>query len=144
MTDTKDYWDHDAPYYAHWTFQRSSDGVTGKWFRFLVTAASREAAKTFFRGVEKYAKTKDANIVSVKAMNLAWWTYDISGGNGWNLLYLVQNIDQMKASEYGDIDELRDSRGKILVSILNDADGGSRSWPILPAQNVSLNDYLHG
>ncbi|KAE8416027.1 hypothetical protein BDV36DRAFT_214271 [Aspergillus pseudocaelatus] len=144
MTDTKDYWNHDAPFYAHWTFQRSSDGVTGKWFRFLVTAASREDAKTFFRGVEKYAKTKDANIVSVKAINLAWWTYDISGGSGWNPMYLVQNIDQMKASQYGDIDELRDSRGKILISILNDADGGSRSWPILPAQNVSLSDYQHG
>ncbi|KAB8205466.1 hypothetical protein BDV34DRAFT_213054 [Aspergillus parasiticus] len=120
------------------------DGVTGKWFRFLVAAASREDAKTFFRGVEKYAKLKDANIVSVKAINLAWWTYDISGGDGWNIMRLVQNIDQMNASAYGDIDELHKSRGKILISILNDADGGSRSWPILPTQDVSLSDYQHG
>ncbi|KAF7627742.1 hypothetical protein AFCA_001919 [Aspergillus flavus] len=144
MTDTKYYWNHDAPFYAHWTYQRSPDGATGKWFRFLVTAASREDAKTFFRGVEKYAKLKDANIVSVKAINLAWWTYDISGGDGWNIMRLVQNIDQMNASAYGDIDELHNSRGKILISILNDADGGSRSWPILPTQDVSLSDYQHG
>ena len=104
MTDNKWYWNHDAPFYAHWTYQRSPDGV----------------------------------------INLAWWTYDISGGDGWNIMRLVQNIDQMKASAYGDIDELHNSRGKILISILNDADGGSRSWPILPTQDVSLSDYQHG
>ncbi|GAB1194227.1 hypothetical protein APSETT444_003470 [Aspergillus pseudonomiae] len=143
MADNKVYWNHYAPFYAHWTYQRSSDGVTGKWFRFLVTAASREDAKTFFRGVERYSKTKDANIVSVKAVNLAWWTYDISGGSGWNIMSLVQNIDQMNASAYGDIDELRDSRGKILVSILNDAEGVALILGlVVEAPAVELSDEM--
>lgn len=130
---------HDGPFYAH-LIQTNKYNGAGDWHRWLVTAASREDMKIFFRGLQKYSKTSGAHITDVHPVNLAWWNFSSPDGN--NVLVLLQNIYRESPSWYNNVEELTKSSGKIVVSLLNDGLGNtSREWPILPAQNVSLDDY---
>ncbi|KAK9437148.1 hypothetical protein VB005_08131 [Metarhizium brunneum] len=127
---------HSSPYYAHLiqTDNRSNPGDWGRWF---VAAATREDMKTFFRGLQKYSKTSNATITEVEPVHLAWWTF--KSANSWAPLELVKQIYQLNTSSYGNIKELSESHGKVTITVLSD--GGGRDWPILPNQDVSLEDF---
>ncbi|KAH0594574.1 hypothetical protein MHUMG1_07407 [Metarhizium humberi] len=106
---------HSSPYYAHLS-QTTKGPRPGDWGRFLVIAATREDMKRFFRGLQKYTKIGNTTISE-----------------------LIQKIYQMDTSYYGNIEELNETYGKIQVTRL--ADGiGTKDWPILPLQDVSLRD----
>ncbi|PYI14491.1 hypothetical protein BO86DRAFT_442409 [Aspergillus japonicus CBS 114.51] len=121
------------PYYSH-LIQLNKDNGAGDWHRWLVVAASRSDMITFFKGLQKYTKQKDAKITEVKPVNLAWWNFDAR--EGFNVRELVCQIYRLNPSWYGNIKELNDSRGKICVTVQDDA--GGRRWPILPPQDTSI------
>jgi hypothetical protein len=123
------------PFYAHLT-QTHKDNGAGDWHRWLVAAATRKDMIIFFRGLQKYAKTRDAKITDVEPVHLAWWTF--KAREGYDVRELLCQIYRLNPSWYDNIEELNASRGKITVTILNDA--GGRDWPILPAQDTSLSD----
>ncbi|EXU95870.1 hypothetical protein X797_011051 [Metarhizium robertsii] len=127
---------HSSPYYAH--LSQTTKGLRpGDWGRFLVIAATREDMKRFFRGLQKYTKIGNTTITEVTPVSLAWWNFKSAGQL--DLLELIQKIYQMDTSYYGNIEELNESYGKIQVTRL--ADGiGTKDWPILPLQDVSLGD----
>ncbi|RAL09834.1 uncharacterized protein BO97DRAFT_350969, partial [Aspergillus homomorphus CBS 101889] len=126
------------PYYVHIS-NRYTGNFPGEWHRWLLTAATREDAKRFFWGLDKYARTKDARIRSVTAVTMEWWNYDAD--DGYSLKVLYEWIQQQKTSEYKDIRELTDTRDTTLLSILPDIEFGDRFWLCLPpGQNISIAD----
>ncbi|GKZ30931.1 hypothetical protein AbraIFM66950_010705 [Aspergillus brasiliensis] len=126
------------PYYAHLTQLNKGNGA-GDWHRWLVAAATRNDMITFFKGLQKYANTQDAKIREVQPIHLAWWTFDAP--EGYDVRELLKQIYRLNPSWYKNIDELSASRGKINVTILDDA--GGRSWPILPPQDTSLAEFTN-
>ncbi|PYH80479.1 hypothetical protein BO82DRAFT_355449 [Aspergillus uvarum CBS 121591] len=121
------------PYYSH-LIQLHKDNGAGDWHRWLVVAATRSDMITFFKGLQKYAKRSDANITEVEPVNLAWWTF--SAREGYNVRELICQIYRLNPTWYGNIHELNDSRGKICVTLQDDA--GGRRWPVLPPQDTSI------
>ncbi|GLA56688.1 hypothetical protein AtubIFM54640_000344 [Aspergillus tubingensis] len=126
-----------TPYYSH-LIQTNKSNSAGDWHRWLVAAATRDDMITFFKGLTKYSKTSGAKITDVKPIHLAWWTFD--SPDGYNIRELVKQIYQLNPSWYGNVEELNDSRGKVTVTLLDDA--GGRNWPVLPCQDVSLRGHF--
>lgn len=125
-----------GPFYAY-LFQTNKGNGAGDWHRYLVSAATRHDMKIFFRGLQKYSKTSNPKITEVEPVHLAWWNF--KSPEGFNVLYLIRQMDRENPSWYNSVDELTQSSGKIMITLLNDS--GGRDWPIIPAQNVSLEDF---
>ncbi|PWY85394.1 hypothetical protein BO83DRAFT_374149 [Aspergillus eucalypticola CBS 122712] len=104
---------------------------------YLVTAANALAASDFLVGLGKYAEAKDGRVYSAKAETMEWWNCTVTSAG--DIRWIYNEIMANRPENYNNVEELADSRGKIILCELDIA-----NWPIIPViQNTSLDDRDH-